>query len=236
MESWFQVSYTVFVQQLESYKFQYENPPPIPPGLRYVSLLVSKKRAQRVHAYCKPLLSKTSSQQSLCSTQAQPSPAQPSPAQPGLRSVVPGHWLCISTGSRWHSHSSGVHNKQTPKQPLESVSDVSNNAIVPQNGGSKSEEVIWFWPYSSHPWRQPPVSSSLQEVRVTMLEGRGSEWGGGGGQERCHMTGQTFEPRTLGLLFVIYWDISRHKESYTAWGIWGPYGGLLKFSLWLTRC
>lgn len=73
MESWFQVLYSVLVQQLKTYEFQLKNTPLS--RLKYVPLLVSNKRAQCVHPLCKPMLSKTFSQQSFCLTLAQPYPA-----------------------------------------------------------------------------------------------------------------------------------------------------------------
>lgn len=59
------------------------------------------------HNSVKPLVS------SFWFTQAQPYPTLLCSALSGLRSVVPGHWRCSSTGSRSHTYSSGVHNKYT---------------------------------------------------------------------------------------------------------------------------
>lgn len=128
----------------------------------------------------------------------------------GLRSVVPGHWLCISTGSRWHKHSSGVHNKQIHKQPLASMFDVSHNAVAHQTGGfrgSKSEEVIWFWPYSSHPWRQPPRFRFSAGSRGYCVGRSWVRMEGGAGElshERSNVWTQAFMPGVLPLKWAWY--------------------------------
>lgn len=71
-----------------------------------------------------------------------------------------------------------------------------------------------------------PVSSSLQEVRVTVLEGHWSERWGGAREEmdqnsdhiRCLLfnTGLCAGSLALTVVFAIYGDISRLTESCTA--------------------
>lgn len=182
--------HTVFCTRARNIQVLLQEPPP---GVKYVPLLVSNKRAQCVHPLCKPLLSKTFSQQSFCFTQAQPYPALLCPGEGLLFQDTDSAFQldrggtatapACTTNKYTSSHSPGCLMCQIMRLHLKTK-------VIEEANQKKwyGFDLTVCIPGVSH-----SVSSSLQEVRVTVLEGQGSEWRWE--QESCHMTGLTFKAR-----------------------------------------